>query len=345
MSAGIPMWVPKGHESRQEWLAFHGMTEGMFDDLKMLVVECKVLMLQHYNHITATNEIVNKMDTFLFGTMPTVAQANACIEMHRPRQKRKIVDFNNYPTLKWKLPIAYKYSGSQTLDDIVMIEAAIKHWETETCIRFKRVDPKAKVDDQHLLFTSQGGCWSYMGSVAKTDSYPQQINLQTRGCTSWLGLPTHEIGHAIGFWHEHIRLDRDKYVTINTRNIYVWNRVNFDVLEAVKVDNMDIQYDLGSIMHYGPNELSIGGSQSLKTINPLFQRTIGQRVGLSFIDSKLANKAYCNDVCPTKLQCKNGGYTDPNSCAKCRCPEGLGELCRHSRTSQWRLLAEQLRRH
>jgi len=64
--------------------------------------------------LQATNEIVNKMDTFLFGTMPTVAQANACLEMHRPRQKRKVVDFNNYPTLKWKLPIAYKYSGSQS---------------------------------------------------------------------------------------------------------------------------------------------------------------------------------------------------------------------------------------
>ena len=67
-----------------------------------------------------------------------------------------------------------------------------------------------------------------------------------------LGLPTHEIGHAIGFWHEHIRLDRDNYVSINTDNIYMWNRVNFDVLEAVKVDNMGVQYDLGSIMHYGP---------------------------------------------------------------------------------------------
>ena len=54
MSAGIPMWVPKGHESRQEWLAYHGMTEDMCDDLKMLVIECKVLMLQHYNSITVS---------------------------------------------------------------------------------------------------------------------------------------------------------------------------------------------------------------------------------------------------------------------------------------------------
>lgn len=31
----------------------------------------------------------------------------------------------------------------------------------------------------------------------------------------------------------------------------------------------------------------------MKTTNPMYVKTMGQRVGLSFFDSKLANLAYC----------------------------------------------------
>lgn len=33
-------------------------------------------------------------------------------------------------------------------------------------------------------------------------------------------------------------------------------------------------------------------------------------------------------MCPTKLDCKYNGYTDPLRCEKCRCPVGFaGQLC------------------
>jgi len=37
-----------------------------------------------------------------------------------------------------------------------------------------------------------------------------------------------------------------------------------------------------------------GRSNTLETVDPLYQHNIGQRVGLSFLTSKLINFAYCN---------------------------------------------------
>ena len=42
-----------------------------------------------------------------------------------------------------------------------------------------------------------------------------------------------------------------------------------------------------------PQELSVGRQWSIKSKNKLYQKTMGQRVGLSFFDCKLADMAYC----------------------------------------------------
>ncbi len=65
-------------------------------------------------------------------------------------------------------------------------------------------------------------------------------------------------------------------------------------------------------------------------MDELYQRNIGQRFGLSFLDAMLINKVYCKDACSQypPLQCQNGGYPDPNNCYQCQCPEGLaGGVC------------------
>uniref|UniRef100_K1QAS0 Zinc metalloproteinase nas-37 n=1 Tax=Magallana gigas TaxID=29159 RepID=K1QAS0_MAGGI len=57
------------------------------------------------------------------------------------------------------------------------------------------------------------------------------------------------------------------------------------------------------------------------------QRALGQRQEFSFYDAKLANLAYCRDVCdPTLLAkpCLHDGYQDPKNCSRCRCADGLG---------------------
>lgn len=60
----------------------------------------------------------------------------------------------------------------------------------------------------------------------------------------------HEIGHAIGFWHEQTRPDRDNYIRIVEENIIAGTRDQFAKYSRDHVDSLGVSYDYNSIMHY-----------------------------------------------------------------------------------------------
>ena len=57
-------------------------------------------------------------------------------------------------------------------------------------------------------------CCSFVG---KRGNGPQAISIG-KNCDKF-GIIIHELGHVLGFWHEHTRPDRDKHVTIVRENI------------------------------------------------------------------------------------------------------------------------------
>ncbi len=106
---------------------------------------------------------------------------------------------------------------------------------------------------------------------------------QTVGCDVGDGFGTgsviHEIGHAVGYFHEQQRPDRDHFVRVIAGNIEAGKEHNFDIrLGGVILG----PYDFGSIMHYPEDAFSDGGD----TIEPLHGVDIGQRDGLSELDIK-----------------------------------------------------------
>ncbi|TKR57835.1 hypothetical protein L596_030481 [Steinernema carpocapsae] len=82
-------------------------------------------------------------------------------------------------------------------------------------------------------------------------------------------------------------------------------------------------------MHYGRKTFAKSPlSPTLQPYDQNYNQNLGQRAFIAFTDAKEINEMYCKGICPKKLFCLHGGYTDPKDCTKCRCPDGLGgKLC------------------
>ena len=61
---------------------------------------------------------------------------------------------------------------------------------------------------------------------------------------------THEIAHALGFFHEQARYDRDDFVQINASAIERGAEENFNRQTEATNNNHGVEYDYGSVMHY-----------------------------------------------------------------------------------------------
>ena len=140
-------------------------------------------------------------------------------------------------------------------------------------------------------------CSSFIGRFTLDGEEPiyrtgQPIYL-TEACASKRGNIIHELGHAIGFWHEHTRPDRDDYVRILWENINENFTDNFKVQERSEIDSLGVPYDLGSIMHYPLNAYSKNGLATIEVLpNVSFSGVIGQRDHLSNYDQRQTNLLY-----------------------------------------------------
>uniref|UniRef100_A0A914V9F0 Zinc metalloproteinase n=1 Tax=Plectus sambesii TaxID=2011161 RepID=A0A914V9F0_9BILA len=234
------------------------------------------------------------------------------------RKKRKAVSYT-----PWKWPtkvtgvIPYFLATNLSTEKVTVIQAAIKFWEDNTCLKFQQNG----VGANSLLFFNGLGCYSYIGMIGGQ----QGVSIGD-GC-QYLGTAAHEIAHALGFYHEQSRYDRDSYVTVNFANVLAGYERNFNKATPAEMNIYGVPYDYGSVMHYMSAAFAKDTSiPVLVAADPKYRQTMGQNRGPSFLDVLTMNLHYgCDALCASSTTvCQNGGYKDPNNCSKCICPASFG---------------------
>ncbi|KHJ45309.1 shTK domain protein [Trichuris suis] len=121
----------------------------------------------------------------------------------------------------------------------------------------------------------------------------------------------HELMHAVGFWHEHERWDRDEYINILWENIakelcisaFTSSVVDaydqFGKANLLESDFYGERYDYFSIMHYDSKAFTRNGRRTIEAVQPGMTDIIGQMKDFSAVDLRKINKMY---NCPPYYQ-------------------------------------------
>ncbi|KAL7633441.1 UNVERIFIED_CONTAM: hypothetical protein RMT77_016312 [Armadillidium vulgare] len=176
--------------------------------------------------------------------------------------------------------IPYEIARSYDGNERAQIAKAIAQIHQETCIKFKA----RQGENDYIYITKGNGCSSSVGRVGGK----QTVSLGA-GCV-YFGIILHELMHAVGFWHEQSRADRNDYVRINWGNIRNGMEYNFQKYDWTIIQNLGVNYDTVSIMHYGENAFAIDRSRPTIVAND--GSKIGQRTHFSRRDTEKINKLY-----------------------------------------------------
>lgn len=175
---------------------------------------------------------------------------------HKRREKRaaaSVVDlWQDYKRGK-NFVVPYEIGANISVSTLDVLEAAIAEYNKYTCIRLK-----PRVDERHYIeFVGLEGCWSFVGKHGDK----QELSLGD-GCDS-IGTVVHEILHALGFWHEQSRPDRDDHLLIVYDNVKPENTHNFDMYTTQRINSLNSPYDPQSIMQYGGYAFTKNGQPTI----------------------------------------------------------------------------------
>uniref|UniRef100_A0A8C4HX86 Metalloendopeptidase n=1 Tax=Dicentrarchus labrax TaxID=13489 RepID=A0A8C4HX86_DICLA len=188
----------------------------------------------------------------------------------------------------WTSPVPYVLGKDLEMNAKGVILKAHDQFRLKSCIDFKPRDS----EEYYISVKKLNGCFSYIGQVFNNG---QNLSIGTN-CDE-ISTVEHEFLHALGFYHEQSRYDRDDYLTIAFENIKEGRENNFRKVSEEESTTNGVQYDYWSVMHYGKNAFSNGKGSTMITKDPKFEDVIGQRLEVSPSDVLELNRLYkCSNL-------------------------------------------------
>uniref|UniRef100_A0A7M5U6M1 Metalloendopeptidase n=1 Tax=Clytia hemisphaerica TaxID=252671 RepID=A0A7M5U6M1_9CNID len=159
-------------------------------------------------------------------------------KMTSPERQRRDVITGPYAWPNGKAP--YVFANDYPWYSKYLVRSSMDEIQKVSCVQFvERTNEKdyIKIFDDKLCYSSIGKRGSNqtlsLGDNCLSDSIIQ-----------------HELFHALGFFHEQSRLERDSFVTVHWDNIIKGKEHNFQKYKIGEAHHLNEAYDEKSIMHY-----------------------------------------------------------------------------------------------
>uniref|UniRef100_A0A672YZN0 Metalloendopeptidase n=1 Tax=Sphaeramia orbicularis TaxID=375764 RepID=A0A672YZN0_9TELE len=204
---------------------------------------------------------------------------------------------------RWPTTVPFYLDDSLDVNAKGVILKTFDEFRLRTCIDFAPWEG----EENYISVFNDDGCYSYVGNqhVGK-----QELSIGW-GC-ELIATVEHEFLHALGFWHEQSRSDRDDYIDIIWRNIEPDNQYNFDRENDTVSSALGVPYDYMSVMHYEKTAFGLENQITMLPKNPHYVDVIGQDMGFSASDlTKLSRLYKCTTSTTFVDSCS---FDDDNIC-------------------------------
>ena len=224
-----------------------------------------------------------------------------------------------YQTNLWtNNTVPYEFDANVTALNRTLMQAAMQEWENVSDADFVHCASNTCTGN-HLHIQNSTRNSSFIGMVVGQ----QVVNIFNWNFTF---IMAHELGHALGYWHEHQRADQNQYLQIHSGNADPagCNAACFATNFNPDAPNNYGPFDFDSVMHYGECAFALAPCPCGVPSNC---QTIEVRMDCDTTTNRCTNTASAGRACTTDAEC------DPRSVGECNtttnlCEKGtFGEAC------------------